>query len=87
MIGENSTSKSQAAAFAWFSFFRNLGIFGGTLIGGLAKPSEQFGGVFKGVWFFERFPYALPTLCCGVLVLIVFIISIVWVEEVCHFRP
>jgi predicted MFS family arabinose efflux permease len=82
MIGENSSPKTQAMAFSLFSFFRNLGIFGGTLIGGLAKPAEQYDSVFGGIWFFERFPYALPTMIAGLVVLASFLLSVFAVQEV-----
>jgi hypothetical protein len=82
MISENSTPKTQAQAFSYFSFFRNLGIFGGTIIGGLAKPAEQFESVFGGIWFFERFPYALPTLIAGLVSLAALFFSIFLVREV-----
>ena len=84
MISENSTPKSQARAFSIFSFFRNIGIFVGTLIGALAKPAHQYKSVFGGVWFFERFPYALPTLVTGVVVLCCLLLSIFVVREVSH---
>jgi len=81
MISENSTPKTQAMAFSYFSFFRNLGIFAGTLIGGLAKPADQFKSVFGGIWFFERFPYALPTLVAGFVSLSALVLSILVVQE------
>jgi predicted MFS family arabinose efflux permease len=86
MISENSSPKTQASAFSVFSFFRNLGIFAGTLIGGLAKPADQYPSVFGKVWFFERFPYAFPTLIVGVVVLIALILSIFVVKEVSYAR-
>jgi predicted MFS family arabinose efflux permease len=82
MISENSSPKSQAMAFSLFSFFRNIGIFAGTFIGGFAKPAEQYESVFGGIWFFERFPFALPTMITGVCVFCAFLLSIFVVREV-----
>jgi putative Ca2+/H+ antiporter (TMEM165/GDT1 family) len=82
MLSENSTAKTQASTFSLFAFFRNFAIFAGTLIGGLAKPAEQFPKVFKGVWFFERFPFALPTIITGVVVLICLLLAVFVIEEV-----
>lgn len=61
MIAEHSTPETQARAFSWFAFAGNLGLFIGSLIGGvLADPAEQYPSVFGGVKFFEDYPYALP---------------------------
>jgi hypothetical protein len=72
-------------AFAVFSFFRNLGIFGGTLIGALANPAEQYEGIFKRIEFFSRFPYAFPTLIAGVVVICTLLISIFYIKETLDF--
>jgi hypothetical protein len=82
MLSENSTPKTQATTFSLFSFFRNFAIFAGTLVGGLAKPAEQFPKVFGGIWFFERFPFALPTMVVGVIVLLCLLLAIFVIEEV-----
>ncbi|KAK4555355.1 hypothetical protein LTR86_007652 [Recurvomyces mirabilis] len=68
MISENCTKKSQARAFSWYMFMRNLGIFIGPLIGGpLACPSDptRSPGSFCKTPFFQRFPYALATFVAG----------------------
>jgi Na+/melibiose symporter-like transporter len=68
MIAENSTPKTQAKAFGWFSIGGNLGIFLGPVVGGaLASPATQYPGLFGGIEFFERHPYALPGLATGVI--------------------
>ncbi|KAL2179288.1 uncharacterized protein P884DRAFT_298396 [Thermothelomyces heterothallicus CBS 202.75] len=42
-----------------FSVAGNLGIFLGPLLGGLlASPATQYPGLFGGIYFFERHPYA-----------------------------
>ncbi|KAF2663992.1 MFS general substrate transporter [Microthyrium microscopicum] len=81
MISENSTPTTQAAAFSWFAFFGNIGIFVGTLIGGLADPAAQYKGIFAEVRFFRAFPYALPTIISGSFVLIALLIAIFFVNE------
>lgn len=82
MISENSTPDTEAWAFSIFAFCGNVGIFGGTFVGALAKPAEQFGGVFKRLEFFRRFPYAVPTMVSGFLVLCMFVMALFFVKEV-----
>ncbi|MCJ1319789.1 hypothetical protein MMC15_005125 [Xylographa vitiligo] len=68
MITENSTPRTQARAFSFFAFTGNLGIFLGPLLGGaLASPADQYPQVFGGIYFFEEFPYAVPTILIGVI--------------------
>jgi MFS family permease len=68
MIAENSTPKTQAKAFSWFSIGGNLGIFLGPVVGGaLASPATQYPSLFGGMEFFEQHPYALPGLATGVI--------------------
>ncbi|MCJ1287832.1 hypothetical protein MMC26_007184 [Xylographa opegraphella] len=68
MITENSTQRTQARAFSFFAFTGNLGIFLGPLLGGaLANPAEQYPHVFGGIYFFEEFPYAVPTIFVGLI--------------------
>jgi MFS family permease len=81
MISENSTPKTQARAFSIFAFFGNLGIFLGPLIGGLAKPAEQYKSIFGEVKFLHDYPYALPTLISGAFVLTAAMISMFFVIE------
>ncbi|KAI1171077.1 major facilitator superfamily transporter [Nemania sp. FL0916] len=85
MIAEHSTRKTQARSFAWFAVAGNLGIFLGPLIGGaLADPAGQYPGVFKGIWFFEYYPYALSSLVVGVIGLVATLTSALFVEETLH---
>jgi MFS family permease len=66
MITENCTAKTQARAFSFYAFTRNLGIFLGPLIGGaLSKPTEQYPRLFGKNRFFTDYPYALPTFFTG----------------------
>jgi ABC-type phosphate transport system permease subunit len=82
MIAENSTQKTQAKAFSLFAFFGNVGIFLGVLIGGFAKPAEQYPKLFGSVKFFQDFPYALPTIVSGIFIAIALVVTIFFVEEV-----
>ena len=68
MIGEHSTPETQARAFSWFAFAGNLGIFLGPIIGGaLADPVNQYPNAFKGIEFFEKYPYSLPGFVTGAI--------------------
>jgi MFS family permease len=68
MIAENSTPKTQAKTFGWFSIGGNLGMFLGPVVGGaLASPATQYPSLFSGMEFFEQHPYALPGLATGVI--------------------
>ncbi|KAJ3578789.1 hypothetical protein NPX13_g1771 [Xylaria arbuscula] len=68
MISELSTKQTQATAFSWFAVAGNIGIFIGPLIGGaLADPAVQYPRVFAGVYFFEKFPYALSSIAVAVI--------------------
>jgi hypothetical protein len=82
MISENSTPKTQATAFSYFAFSRNMGIFLGTLIGGLADPAGQYKSVFGGVQFFLDHPYAFPTLIAGGFAASAALITLFFAKEV-----
>jgi MFS family permease len=82
MIAEHSTRETQARAFSWFAFGGNLGIFVGPLIGGaLADPVAQYPGAFKGIGFFEEYPYALAGFVVGGISATGVIVSILFLEE------
>nr|OQO32340.1 hypothetical protein B0A51_00399 [Rachicladosporium sp. CCFEE 5018] len=69
MLSENCTKYTQARAFSWYMFARNLGIFIGPLIGGgLSNASQQY-PIFERVQFFIDYPYALPSFVTGVFCL------------------
>lgn len=62
MLSEISTQRTQAAAFSWFAFSGNLGIFLGPLVGGsLADPAHQYPKFLGNVQFFVDYPYALSS--------------------------
>ncbi|VUC20649.1 unnamed protein product [Clonostachys rosea] len=66
MVSENSTPETQARAFSWFSFGGNIGLVLGPILGGvLANPVKQYPNIFKGIEFFEKYPYALPGFITG----------------------
>ncbi|KAJ7191725.1 tetracycline:hydrogen antiporter-like protein [Mycena pura] len=66
MITENSTARTQAKAFSFFSFAGNIGIFLGPLIGGsLSEPTVNYPSVFGHMQLFKTYPYLLPTLITG----------------------
>ncbi|KAG9245270.1 MFS transporter [Calycina marina] len=82
MISENSTSRTQARAFSWFSFSNNLGIFLGPFIGGvLSNPATEYPRVFGKIQLLRNFPYALPTLITGVIGALALIATILFTKE------
>ncbi|KAI7253652.1 MFS general substrate transporter [Hortaea werneckii] len=82
MISENCTKQSQAKAFSWYMFTRNLGIFIGPLIGGgLANPTEQFPNVFAPGSFFGKYRYALSTYATGAVCLSATLTSLFGLKE------
>ncbi|KAH5379811.1 hypothetical protein HBI46_036450 [Parastagonospora nodorum] len=61
MLSENSTKYTQARAFSYFAFARNLGLFLGPLLGGvLERPATKYTSTFGRIQFFHDYPYALP---------------------------
>lgn len=82
MIGEHSTSKTQARAFSLFAFTGNIGIALGPLIGGaLADPAHQYPKIFGDVQFFLDYPYALPSFAIGAIGLTSIFTSAFFIEE------
>lgn len=82
MIADHATVETQARAFSWFAFAGNVGIFLGPLIGGaLADPVTQYPQLFKGVVFFEKYPYALPGFAVAALSMTAAISCILFLEE------
>lgn len=82
MIAEHSTPRTQARSFSWFAFAGNLGIFVGPLIGGaLADPVAQYPRAFRGIRFFEEYPYALSSFVVGCIGLSAVVTSALFVEE------
>ncbi|KEY72455.1 hypothetical protein S7711_05130 [Stachybotrys chartarum IBT 7711] len=85
MIAEHSAPETQARAFSWFAFAGNLGIFLGPLIGGaLADPVSQYPRAFKGVRFFEEYPYALPGFVTGGVSAMTAIAIALFLKETLH---
>lgn len=62
MVAELVPEKElQPRAFSIMPLVWSLGSVVGPAFGGFfADPARQFPALFKGVWFFEKFPYALP---------------------------
>ncbi|KAF2967703.1 hypothetical protein GQX73_g5884 [Xylaria multiplex] len=85
MISELSTRQTQARAFSWFAVAGNIGILIGPLVGGaLADPAHQYPAVFKGIPFFETFPYALSSFVVAIVGLTAVITSALFIEETLH---
>jgi MFS family permease len=88
MIGEHSTTKTQARAFSWFAFTGNLGISVGPLLGGaLANPAEQYPRLFGNIQFFKDYPYALPSFAIAFIGLTAVITSAFFIEETLQKKP
>lgn len=51
--------------------------------GGLAKPAQQFPSVFKGLAFFEKYPYALSTIVPAAFGVSAAVVNALFLEEVC----
>ncbi|RMZ68342.1 major facilitator superfamily transporter [Pyrenophora seminiperda CCB06] len=82
MISEISTPKTQARAFAYFSFAGNMGIMLGPTIGGVfAAPAKEYPKVFGGIDFFKHYPYALATFVGGFAAIITSILCAVYIKE------
>lgn len=82
MLTENCTAKTQARAFSFYAFTRNLGIFLGPVIGGaLSKPAEQYPTLFGNNHFLISYPYALPTIFTGAISATAAIISVFLLTE------
>lgn len=88
MIGEQSTSKTQARAFSWFAFTGNMGIAVGPLLGGaLADPAHQYPRLFGDVQFFLDYPYALPSFAIAAIGLTSVFTSAFFVKETLKAEP
>jgi MFS family permease len=87
MFSELSTPKTQARAFSYFAFAGNIGIFLGPLIGGLAKPAEQYPSIFGNIQFFKDFPYLLPTMVAGGIAVVALVAVTVFIKEVSLISP
>ncbi|KAK2686636.1 hypothetical protein QWA68_015257 [Fusarium oxysporum] len=82
MVAEISTKETEATMFSWFAFSGNLGIFLGPLIGGvLADPTQQYPGLFGGLDFLKKYPYALSCLVTGSLSLTGALTSALFLNE------
>ncbi|OAQ66851.1 MFS transporter [Pochonia chlamydosporia 170] len=64
MVAELVPEKElQPRAFSIMPLVWSLGSVVGPAFGGFfADPAKQYPSIFGGVWFFEKFPYALPNL-------------------------
>ncbi|QUC21471.1 uncharacterized protein UV8b_05714 [Ustilaginoidea virens] len=61
----------QPRAFSVMPLVWSLGSVVGPAFGGLfADPARQYPALFEGVWFFEKFPYALPNLIAALFFLV-----------------
>ncbi|OAA58741.1 Major facilitator superfamily transporter [Cordyceps fumosorosea ARSEF 2679] len=82
MLFEHCTPENEAIAYSWFGFANNIGTTLGPLIGGVfADPVAQYPKIFKGVAFFERFPYALVGLVLTAIGIVGILVSAFFLEE------
>ena len=82
MLMHRCTPKTQVRAFSWYTFADNFALFVGPMMGGaLADPVAQYPAIFKGISFFESFPYVLPGLVGGAACASAAIIAIFFIDD------
>ena len=82
MIGDHSTEATQAVAYGYFATAGNIGILVGPFVGGLlADVADQYPSVFKGIDFFEKYPYALPGFAVTALTSTAALLVLFFLEE------
>lgn len=82
MLFEHCTPENEARAYSWFAFANNIGTTLGPIIGGvLADPIAQYPQTFKGVIFFERFPYALVGIAISAVGVVGIAATFLFLEE------
>ncbi|KAM3498437.1 hypothetical protein MY10362_008242 [Beauveria mimosiformis] len=87
MIFDHCTPRTQAAAFSWFAFAGNVGIFLGPIIGGgLADPAAQYPALFGGWPFLERYPYAAPGFAVSAIAVTGVVTSVLFLDETLDYK-
>ncbi|KAG5984349.1 hypothetical protein E4U55_005127 [Claviceps digitariae] len=83
MVAELVPEKElQPRAFSIMPLVWSMGSVVGPAFGGFfADPVRQFPGLFEGVWFFEKFPYALPNFIATFFFLISLTSAVFFLEE------
>ncbi|TWU75365.1 hypothetical protein ED733_007134 [Metarhizium rileyi] len=83
MVAELVPEKElQPRAFSIMPLVWSLGSVIGPAFGGFfADPAKQYPSVFGGIWFFEKFPYALPNLIATVFFLISLTSATLFLQE------
>lgn len=72
-----------AVAFSLLPMTFNIGVIVGPVLGGLlADPAGSYPGVFGGVEFLRRFPYAMPNLVSAFFLLAAALVAWLCLEEV-----
>jgi MFS family permease len=81
MLSEISTPKTQARYFSYFAFATSLGAVLGPLTGGgLIEFTKNHLARFSSFWL--EYPYSLPGMVCGVVILIVTVLNSLFLDEV-----
>ncbi|KAF2028576.1 MFS general substrate transporter [Setomelanomma holmii] len=87
MLSENSTKYTQARAFSYFAFARNLGLFLGPLLGGvLERPATKYTRIFGKIHFFHKYPYALPGFVTSAIALSSALAVLFFAKETLHIH-
>ncbi|EPB87675.1 hypothetical protein HMPREF1544_05558 [Mucor circinelloides 1006PhL] len=82
MVSEITDNTNKAKAFSIFGFCWGAGMIAGPALGGyLAKPVEQFPGLFGGSVFLTKYPYFLPCFVSSCGSMIGFIIGYFYLKE------
>ena len=81
-IAEMTTPKNRVKAFTYIGLMFGVGSILGSSIGGAtARPAVEYSETFDSSGFFGQYPYVLPNVVVGLIVLITFISAFLFVKE------
>jgi MFS family permease len=70
MFYDISNPRTEARIFSFFPLSNNVGMVFGPIIGGwLTSPVEHYPSVFGNFQIFSKYPYALPTMVGGFVII------------------
>jgi MFS family permease len=80
LLGEVSTSKTQAQTFGMLAVFWACGSICGSIVGGiLARPAAKY-AIFAGT-IFEEFPYLLISMATALMFVIAIVLNVIFLKE------
>ncbi|KAJ1916715.1 hypothetical protein IWQ60_008013 [Tieghemiomyces parasiticus] len=87
MMAEITDETNQAKGFSLLPLCWNLGTIVGPVIGGLlARPAENFPGLFGHIELFRAYPYMLPCLICSIFGVAAWLSAFFLLEETLHCK-